>query len=143
MIRAATPADLPDIADMGERFAREGPYSQFLRPDRAAMLSLARALMTDPRGLLLVSDRDAKATGMIGALITPHPYSGALVMNEMFWYVSPEDRGSGVRLLRAAEAWGRTQSAGLLIMVSPDERVSAFLTRTGYRPLETHFIKSL
>lgn len=144
MIREATPADIPDLVDMAERFLAESPYGAVMQADRASMARLGRMLIAKPHGLMLAAEGDAGApVGMIGVLATLHPYSGAPVMSEMFWYVAPEARGAGVRLLRRAEDWGRANGLAAAIMVAPDERVGGFLTRIGYRPVETHFIKEL
>jgi GNAT superfamily N-acetyltransferase len=85
----------------------------------------------------------AGVVGMIGVIATFHPYSGQAVMSEMFWYVTPEHRGQGVRLLRAAELWAKSHDIRQSIMISPSEKVSAFYVRCGYAPVETQFIKNL
>lgn len=142
-VRPATRADVPDIVDLGERFMRESPYGAYMQPDRAAMVRLAHLLIASDDGVLLVDDAGGVPTGMLGMLASLHPYSGVPVMTEMFWYVSPESRGSGVRLLRAAEKWGTDKGIALAMMTAPDDRVSNFLTRIGYTPVEANFIKDL
>lgn len=143
MIRPATRADVPDIVDLGERHLRDSHYAEFIEPDREHMAAFARMLIDVPCALLLVAEQGGRIIGSIGVMATPHPYSGAPVMSEMFWYVAPEARGDGVRLLKAAEAWGRSVGARHVIMIAPDSRVSAFFQRLGYARLEEQFIKAL
>jgi GNAT superfamily N-acetyltransferase len=143
MIRPATRADIPDIVDLGVRHLRDSHYAAFVKPDREHMAAFARMLIEVPCGLLVVAEHDARIIGTIGVMATPHPYSGSLVMSEMFWYVAPEARGSGVKLLKAAEAWGRSIGARHSIMIAPDSRVSSFFQRLGYARLEEQFIKAL
>lgn len=143
MIRPATRADIPEIVDLGVRHLRDSHYAEFVEPDRAHMAAFARMLIEAPCALLLVAEKDGRIIGTIGMMATPHPYSGQPVLSEMFWYVAPEARGSGVRLLRAAETWGREIGARHIIMIAPDSRVSSFFQRLGYARLEEQFIKAL
>jgi GNAT superfamily N-acetyltransferase len=143
MIRPATRADIPDIVDLGVRHLRDSHYAAFIEPDRDHMAAFARMLIDAPCALLLVAEQAGAVIGAIGVMATPHPYSGQPVMSEMFWYVAPEARGSGVKLLKAAEVWGRQIGVRHSIMIAPDSRVSTFLQRMGYARLEEQFIKAL
>jgi GNAT superfamily N-acetyltransferase len=143
VIREATLADVPRLVDLGIRWIGEGPYAAHITPSAEAMAKLAAGLIEADHGLILVYERAGRILGMIGVIATFHPYSGSPVMSEMFWYVEPESRGVGVRLLRAAEEWGRSHSIVDSIMISPSPKVSAFYERLGYKPLETQFIKAL
>lgn len=107
------------------------------------MAAAARMLIDAPCGLLLVSGNGETIAGTLGLLVTPHPYSGQSTASEMFWYVAPEARGAGVKLLKAAEAWARERGARHIIMIAPDSRVSSFFQRMGYARLEEQFIKAL
>ena len=42
---------------------------------------------------------------MIGLLLFENPITGEPTVSELFWWVEPEARGSGVRLLKRAEQW--------------------------------------
>jgi|SRR5262245_5230728 len=143
MIRTATRADVPEIVDLGERHWNESAYGQWMRADREAMASLARAALDTPNALVLVDERETGLVGIIGVVAMPHVYTGVLVMSELFWYVEPEARGSGVRLLKEAEAWAADNGVQFSTMMAPDERVAQFLGRIGYAPVETHLIKRL
>jgi GNAT superfamily N-acetyltransferase len=144
MIRPATPADVPDLVDLGVRHLSE-TYAGRITPDRGMMAATARALIAAEHGLLLVDDRGGVVAGMLGVAVTRHPYSGEPVMSELFWYASPGARGGGVRLLKAAEAWARAMGVRHAIMIAPaiDERLASFYRRLDYIPLETQFIKAL
>jgi GNAT superfamily N-acetyltransferase len=143
MIRFATRADIPEIVDLGERHWRESRYGRWMAPDRTVMASLSRALIDGENGLVLIDEQAGAIVGMIGVAVTPHIYSGEPVMSELFWYAPPESRGSGVRLLRRAEAWARGNGVKHAAMIAPDERVAAFYERMGYAALEINYIKPL
>ena len=143
MIRRATDADIERLMDMGERFVRETEYRSLvtLKPERLAA-SIANVLAA-PGGAVFVSGSDATLTGMIAMLVYDHPFSGERTAFELVWWVEPEARGDGVRLLRAAEDWAREQGATHMQMVAPNERVGALYERLGYAPVETSYQRSL
>jgi GNAT superfamily N-acetyltransferase len=143
MIRPATRADIPDIVDLGVRHWAESRYGQWMPASRVVMVELARALIDQQNGLVLVDERDSMIVGQIGVAITAHITTGVQMMTELFWYTSPESRGSGVRMLRQAEDWARANGAEYSAMIAPDERVANFFERMGYAVLETNFIKKL
>ncbi len=143
MIRAAAPADIPRLVELGVRFMRESRYGQHLAVNPEAMEHLAAGLIEAPHGLVLVDEAHGEITGMIGVIATHHPHSGDPVMSELFWYVKPRARGGGVRLLLAAEDWARAGGITKSIVVSPNKTVSALYERLGYAPLEQQFIKDL
>lgn len=143
MIREAILADVPRLVEMGIRWVHEGPYADHITPRAEPMAKLATMLIEADHGMIWVSDHGGSLVGMLGVIATFHPYSGDPVMSEMFWYVEPEHRGQGVRLLKTAEAWARSHGVTASIMISPSAKVSTFYRRLGYELLEEQFIKKL
>ncbi len=143
MIRAATPEDIDQIAVLGERFIAESHYHRLIGINPDALRSVAEMLIREDHGLLLVDEFYGELAGMIGMLATVHPTSWEPVAAELFWYVPPEARGGGLKLLFAAENWARENGLKRCIMIAPNERVSALYIRLGYDELETQFIKDL
>ncbi len=143
MIREASEGDVPRLVELGLRFMHESAYGQHLSINRQAQAELARSLIEAPHGLVLVDEQDDEVVGMIGVIATRHPHSGDPVMSELFWYVLPRARGTGVKLLLRAEAWGRQNGITKSLVVSPSDAVAALYERLGYEPLERQFIKTL
>ena len=144
MIRPASHTDIPRLVDLGHRFMAESGYDRFLPRSRQAQADLARMLIEAPNGLVLVYENDVDViTGMIGIMATNHPHAGIPVMSELFWYVEPGARGVGVRLLKAAEDWARSNGVKKSLVVAPDGRVADFYRRMGYARIEEQFIKDL
>lgn len=144
MIRPATPDDIGQIAVLGERFIRESHYGQLIRNNPDALRSVAEMLIREEHGLLLVDEFYGEIAGMIGMIATIHPTSWESMASELFWYVPPEVRGGGLKLLFSAERWAWANGIRKCLMVSPnDERVAALYRRLGYVELETSFIKDL
>lgn len=124
------------LADMGVRFLAD-LYSGVLVGNRAALAALMAGLMAAPRGCVLVAERDGLVIGGICGVVHEHPMSGDTIASELGWWTNPDARGPGVRLLKAFEAWARTQGACALQMVAPNDHVGAFYRRVGYAQVET------
>jgi GNAT superfamily N-acetyltransferase len=69
--------------------------------------------------------------------------TGRLYASELFLWVEPEHRGSGVRLIRRGEQWARDQGAEFMHLVSPSRAVNALYERLGYTQVETEFQRPL
>jgi GNAT superfamily N-acetyltransferase len=144
VIREATTADVPAIVEMGQRFIAQTTYRQFITANPVQMQTLVEWLIDTPTAALFVSaSEDGTLTGMIGLAIMPHPITGDLFASELFWWVEPEHRGSGVRLLVAAEQWAREQRAVFMQMGAPTPAVGDLYAHRGYVPVETAYQRSL
>lgn len=126
---------------MGLRFRRESEYVDVLAENAGKMAELALQLAKS--GCVVVSERAGRIVGMLGYVIFPHFLSGELVAGEVFWWVEPEERGEGVKLLRAAEARAKDFGAVSMQMIAPNDRVAGLYERLGYRRVETSFQRPL
>lgn len=145
MIRLALHGDIPRAVDMGRRFIRETSYAGGIgdNPERLA-LTAARLIDGDDSALF-VADERGEVAGMIGVYTYVHPYSDELFATELFWWMDPERRGAGVRLLRAAEGWARDRGAKALQVVAPrsNDRLGGFYERLGFERVETCYQRTL
>lgn len=130
-VRPATIHDIPRILDLIEALtiAVSGPQ----RPCRIATGETLSNLINGPDGLCLVSNGGFIAGTLGRTLISPDP-----VAIEMGWYAT--DR-SGLRLLRAFEAWAHSRGATLIKMSCNGGAAQALLVRCGYRVAETAMVK--
>lgn len=141
-IRPAIAADISALVHMGERFLAASPYADVLTKNPQQMATLCQQLI-DGTGVILVLDGGSGPVGMIGLYCAPHFLSGDLSVGEVFWWVDPDQRGQGVRLMRAAETWARERGAVAMQMVAPDDRVGALYQRLGYQPVERTYLRVL
>lgn len=140
MIRSAIASDIPRMVEMGRRFRSESSYSEFLADNPERMTLLGRQLLAADG--LLVSEKDGKLIGMLGFIIHSHFISGELVAGEVFWWMEPEHRGEGLKLVDEAKRRARLAGAVSLDMIAPNERVARFYRRLGYQWMEsTHRIQ--
>lgn len=142
MIRRATLDDRDRLVEMGQRFVAETPYAGLIAINPERLSASVAGILTNPAGAVFVSGSDP-LTGMIAMLAYDHPFSGERTAFEVVWWVEPEARGDGVRLLRAAEQWARDEGITKMQMVAPDARVGEFYKRMGYAPVETSYQRSL
>jgi GNAT superfamily N-acetyltransferase len=142
-IRPATLSDIQALLVMGQRFGVTSGYSRWVPHNPTQLRALAERLITEATGVLLVVERAGALVGMIGVVLFPHHLSGALTAGELFFWVSPEHRGVGVRLLRHAEAWARDHGATMMQMVAPTEDVERLYAHLGYERLEVAYVKEL
>jgi GNAT superfamily N-acetyltransferase len=141
MIRLAQEADLPKLVAMGQRFRHDTTYNKYLRDNPARMLDLGRQLMSQD-GLLL-SERNGVPVGMLGFIKHNHFISGDLNFGEVFWWVEPEHRGEGVKLLVETENLARQASAKAIQMIAPNAKVAHFYEKMGYEFVESVHQKNL
>ncbi len=141
MIREAREADLSRLVEMGQRFLRESSYKAHLSDNPEQMRKLAREL-TD-RNSVLVAEEDGQIIGMLGFLIYPHFLSGDLTVGEVFWWVEPQHRGAGLKLLRETENRARLAGASHVQMIAPNERVAGLYKRLGYSYVESSYQRTL
>ncbi len=144
VIREATEADIHALVTLGMAFLRESVYAAHIGENPAQAEKVARYLLEHPDGAVLVADVDGSVVGMIGLMVVPHLFSGELTAGEVFYFVSPEHRGSaGVRLLGGAEAWAKEHGAAQMQMIAPTARVCEFYERMGFTEIERNFQKRI
>ena len=109
MIREASLADIPRLVEMGCRFISESSYKHHMAENPEQMKNLAEQIISNPKGKILVSEKDVKLTGMLALILFPHYISAELIAIEVFWWVDPEAREgrTGLKLMRKAEEFER------------------------------------
>jgi GNAT superfamily N-acetyltransferase len=141
MIRPATKADIPRMVEMGEHFRKESSYNDYLAKNPEKMATLAQTLI-DADGVLL-AERDGNVVGMIGYILHDHFISGEKFAGEVFWWVEPQYRGEGIKLMREAEKRARLAGAKHMQMIAPNEKVALVYERLDYEFVEATYQRSL
>lgn len=143
MVREATLADVPRIVAMGRRFITETGYAARIPVNPTQMQAFVERLIDGEFATVFVADEGGDVIGMIGAFTYQHPISDEFLASEVFWWVEPERRGSGLRLLRAAERWARAKGAVKLQMIAPTPEVERIYAALGYDKVETTYAREL
>lgn len=144
-IRKPTEADIPSIVEMGKRFHAESVYSEMIgfNPEAFAR-SLAHFIASDVM-LFFVLESEGEIIGAICGAVAPHYMTGELAASELFWWVTPEARGYGLKLLDAFEQASIERGAKVGGMVAPrgSEQLARVYAHKGYAMSETVFVKGL
>lgn len=141
MIRLAAISDIPRLVEMGARFREQSTYKNHLAEDKGQLEVMAKKLV-DVEGML-VCEVNGAVVGMIGFIVFPHFLSGETVAGEVVWWVEPEHRGAGPRLMRAAEKKAAEQGAKKMQMIAPNDRVGKLYEHFGYAFVESAYQKDL
>jgi GNAT superfamily N-acetyltransferase len=128
---------------MAERFITETEYKDVLKLSPENLERSVTYFLGNPDVAVFVSGRHDSPTGMIIMLGYEHPFTGERIASEMVWWVNPESRGDGIRLLKAAEGWAKEQGIPKISMIAPSARVGALYERLGYKAVETAYQKGL
>jgi GNAT superfamily N-acetyltransferase len=141
MIRDAQLADIPRMVEMGQHFREGTRYDNFLRDNPKKMAELGDLLIA--QNGLLVSERDGKLVGMLGFIRHSHFISGDPFAGEIFWWVEPDKRGEGVKLLVETERRARISGSKYIQMIAPTKKVAQFYEKMGYEYVEETWQKQL
>lgn len=130
---------------MAPLFFEEGKIPGNYNPD--IFTNNWKALVDMKMGIILGLFIDGVARGFLGMIVMDDINDGNKTCQEAFWYVHPDHRGSGLRLLLAAEKMAKELSCKKMTMVHllnpAGEKLSRIFTRMGYRPIETHYVREL
>jgi GNAT superfamily N-acetyltransferase len=137
MIRSATEADIPRMVEMGRRFRGETSYSKYLADNPEQMTILAKQLLG--MGGIVVAEIEGKLIGMLGYIFHDHFISGEKFSGEVFWWVEPEHRGAGLRLLSEAKRLSKLAGAKYIQMIAPTDQVARVYEHCGFEFVESTY----
>jgi GNAT superfamily N-acetyltransferase len=145
MLRPLTIEDIPELSRLAPLFWAEGKLPGGFDPEVFARTWTS--LISSGTGHIVGLYDLTGLVGALGYILAPDPNDGATVATEMFWFVDPEYRGSGLRLFHwfegAAAALGasRLMAAHLSAINGPE--LKHLYERFGYREVETFYFKQL
>lgn len=147
-VRPAVDDDARYLGDQLTEFAKFYGTRKSLMPERweDAMRVVEAIIFDNP---CFIAEKPAAVFGMervgfIAGNVAPHPYNPSItVLNELFWWVAPEHRGSraGMLLLDAFTEYGKAHADWTVMTLEAHSPVrSETLTKRGYRAHETSFL---
>jgi GNAT superfamily N-acetyltransferase len=138
MLRAATPADLPALLELGAVMHAESPRFSRLSFDAGRLEQTLGALLATPDGFLWVAEREGRIVGGLAAVVVQHWCSTDRVAADMALFMTPEARGSlaPARLVAEYKRWAKERGAvhiqfGVSTGVHP-EQTAQLLERLGF-----------
>jgi GNAT superfamily N-acetyltransferase len=147
LIRRAGQADIDAVVDMGERFYATTKYAEWAPFCRDSSRQLVQRLVDS--GVVLLSERDGSADGMVGVFVAPFMFChDVLCAHEVFWWVEPSSRGglTAWRLLQRLEqecAAAGCSAIQMLSLATSPGHADKLYERAGYDRTEKAFTKIL
>ena len=142
MIRKATTEDLPKLLNLAQEFYASSEFLEGFNLN-IFVANWSNFINNDIGVIWILNEFD----GILGAVKYPDINSGELVATEFFWFVSPDKRGDGIKLLREFEKWAKEVGCKKIFMVylmdSMPEEMKSVYKRYGYKPMEVHYVKEL
>ena len=146
-VRQATVADLDVYTDMLAEFHAASPMVDVAEYDPVKIRAFLSTSLENDEILLLVGEMNGEIVGIASCVIYPLYFSQSTVGQELWWFLTPKARGSGIgkMMFKAMETWSKEKGATALFMIAlEDERATAMekvYFRAGFKPLERTFIK--
>jgi GNAT superfamily N-acetyltransferase len=145
MIRALTIDEVPLAADVGLSFFKEANLPGELIP--SVFIASWQTLIKLKQGYIFGLFHNSFFVGGLGMIVYNDINDGALVASEAFWYVHPQHRGNGLRLLFHAQKVAKELACKRLTMIhllnATGDKLSPLYARLGFKPIETHYLKDL
>jgi len=143
--RAVADADWDQMGDLAVKFYEEKPIPGQI--DRRIWISNWSKWVAADVAVIWVAEDNKIIRGAVGGIQTQDPSTNEWMMVEAFWFVEPENRGCGVKLLLKWIAVAKARQCKRLTMVHlsdlDSKRVGTLYLRLGMKPLETHYWKNI
>jgi GNAT superfamily N-acetyltransferase len=147
IVRPATTADLDAYVEMLDQFHAASPMKDVAAYDPIKTRAFLSTSLENSDILLLVGEIDGEVVGVTSCLLYSLYFSQSIVGQELWWWLTPKARGSGIgkAMFQGIETWAKSKGASALFMIAlEDERAAAMekvYFRAGFKPLERTFIK--
>lgn len=143
IIRRAVPEDKSSVLDMAEKFYSLTGYSAripFSRPDCGLLFDSALE-----QGLVFVADFHGPVGVVLGLTMPSVVNQSYLAGSELIWWVEPEYRGAGRKLLQSIQNAARDMGVSMWSMISieatnPEIADKLYLSE-GYEKAETTYVR--
>ena len=101
------------------------------------------------KDLLILENDEGKIVGMMGLIFFKSPIGLQWFANEHYWYILPEYRGNGMKLIKQAREWAKKNKCSHLIlnasMMASDvhNKVCSIYEKIGMKKFETNYIERI
>ena len=136
-----------DVLKIVENFHKESVIEYDATFDvQAVIRTIKTQTETNANGAFLLIV-DGKCEGLLFGVQTKSLLNDSQMFQEIIWYVNKPFRRYGVNLLREVENRLKLSGVSTMIMAvmenSKTEKIKSFYKRLGYKPMETHFVRTL
>jgi GNAT superfamily N-acetyltransferase len=144
LIRNGTQRDKDAVLRMAKKFYSECGYEAHIEYDYDSCSALYEMCLD--MGLCSVAEVDGELVGFVIGLKSPFLMNQNYSIGaEVAWWVEPEHRGLGLKLLRHIEQSAKDQGLKMWSMMCLEsmepEKVSEIYLKSGYKPTERSFTR--
>lgn len=143
IVRPALPRDIPWIVDAAGEFAADAYPGD--RIDETHIDGVVCCAITDESALVAVLEIGGAFAGCFLATVGENPLTSKPVCAEVFFWVAPQFRGHGKRLLTYVENWAKSKGCVGVALSRPEsaDRAGKCFEAWGYAPVERWYRKTL
>lgn len=107
-IRFATVEDIPALLDLGQQMTEESRFKSYgLNRDKTAKILMSMIAQSKHSIIIVAVTKDGTMIGMLGGYAVDFFFCDVKVVQDRFFYVRPESRGSpaAIKILLAFRKW--------------------------------------
>ena len=150
VVRLMEKDDTAAYVNMAAAFHADMPVGDIIPFDPESTTTFLTNLIGNENFHVILAEIDGVPIGIAGAALYPMYFShSSFVVQEMWWWLSPQHRGSGAarQMYKDIEDWAVKHNAVAVFMIALHddnvERMAKMYARSGFRPMERTFIKGL
>jgi GNAT superfamily N-acetyltransferase len=150
IVREARLEDLDGYVKLAVMFHEASPMHNFIAFDATGYANFFASSLEKTDVKMWLAEKNGEMIGITGAMLFPLYFNpSAFVVQELWWWLTPNARGSGAAKLmyQKIESWAKEVNATALFMIALEDdkaqKMEKLYVRAGYRPMERTFCKGV
>lgn len=150
IVRQATEADLDKYLELSADFHAASPMQKVCQFDPEGFREFILSAIDNPDICILLAELNGEIVGITGGIIYPLYFSPShKVSQELWWWLTPAARGSGVgnKMFKDLQLWSKERGAKTIFMIALEderaEKMEKVYCRAGFEPMERTFMKGI
>lgn len=150
VVREAVEADLPIYVQLSADFHAASPMQRVCEFEPEGFKEFVIGAMNNPDICILAAELNGEIVGITGGIIYPLYFSPShKVAQELWWWLTPAARGSGVgnKMFKHLQLWSKERGAKTIFMIALEderaEKMEKVYCRAGFEPMERTFMKEI
>lgn len=149
-VREATEADLSEYVKLSADFHAASPMQRVCQFEPEGFKEFVINAINNPEICILLAELNGEIVGITGGIIYPLYFSPShKVSQELWWWLTPAARGSGVgnKMFKHLQLWSKERGAKTIFMIALEderaEKMEKVYCRAGFEPMERTFMKGI
>lgn len=149
-VREATDADLLEYLKLSADFHAASPMQRVCEFEPEGFKEFVLAAIDNPDICILLAELNGEIVGITGGIVYPLYFSPShKVSQELWWWLTPAARGSGVgnKMFKHLQLWSKERGAKTIFMIALEderaEKMEKVYCRAGFEPMERTFMKGI